>query len=153
MFTEQQNVRIYLSDAPLDDITAETVQYCCIHLHNREPDELGGPVESVVWADLSTPSDQVEVDVGLTPGGVGNTAEVLAEAEGATAGLLTDAAAALEGVEFSRPTSLEEGLVLPTPTSEGEELAVWVRLTIQRRDRGVVTEHHCLIVFAGRALS
>lgn len=152
MLIEQQNVRIYLPDAYSDDITAETVQYCCIHLRNREPDELSGLVESVVWVDELTPSDHVEVDVGLTPGGVGNTAEVLAEAEGVTVELLADAAAALEGVEFSRPTSIEEGLVLPTPTAEGEELAVWVRLTINAGTAAQVAEH-CLIVFAGREVA
>lgn len=132
----EQNLRINLSSggATPDSVPAEAeAEYCCVHLHNRDDDA------AVVWVELSAPSDSVEVDVGLTPGGILDTGDPLADAQ-----------AALANVEFSRPTSLEEGLVLPEALFDGK-LAVWVRLTI---NAGHATAapliDYCLIVFESR---
>lgn len=140
MLIHEQNLRINLSSggASPDDIPAEAeAEYCCIHLHNKAPNE-AGQIDAVVWVDLSAPSDSVEVDIGLTPGGILDTGDPLADAQ-----------AALASVEFSRPTSIEGGLVLPEALFDGE-LAVWVRLTINAGHATAPLIDYCLIVFESR---
>lgn len=136
MLIHEQNLRINLSSggASPDDIPAEAeAEYCCIHLHNRDDDA------AVVWVELSAPSDRLEVDIGLTLGGILDTGDPFADAQ-----------AALANVEFSRPTSIEGGLVLPEALLDGK-LAVWVRLTINagHATRAALIDY-CLIVFESR---
>lgn len=132
VLTEQQNVRIFLSG---DENREGAEPYCCVHLHNND---LG---DGVVWVNVTTPVPGVEVEVGLVPGGPGAARDDLT---------LEVASAALAPVEFSQPTSLEDGLVLPTPQFD-EELAVCVRLTIDDFETGQAWRDDMLIVFASVA--
>lgn len=133
-FTAQQDVRLYLSEESADE-------YCCVHFGNADDGQ------ALVWAEIADPRDGIEVDIGLIPGGLGDTAAILAEDEAARTELLAAAGPAFESVEWTRPMSAEDALMLPAPSSEGEELAVVIRLTVTS-PAGDRWADYCLIDFA-----
>lgn len=139
---------LYLHFADIDavgDLLDPRTQFCCIRFRNWG---IGAP--GLVWAELSEPRDDIEVDLAIVPGGLGDTAALLAEEQAARDELLAEVDAAFATVVWSQPTSVDNALVLPDPQAAGEELALLIRITATDA-AGVRTSDCCLINFAGEA--
>ena len=120
---------------------AGVVLHRCVYFRNEDPNELGLS-GTVAYVAVSSPNLWTEVDIGLAPEGLNGTAELLEDAE-------TPPAA----VTFSHPTvfwSEEQGygLELPTPLVEGDEVPVWVRITVTAGAEWPELDY-CLLAFVG----
>lgn len=107
------------ADVSAAQAAAGLTQHRCVYLRSDDPNP-EGLLDGVLYIVVPTLSAGTELDIGLAPEGLGGVAELLAGEEVAPA-----------GVAFTRPHTPEDAIVLPTPIVEGDEIAIWLRRTVE----------------------
>lgn len=113
------------------------VLHRCVYFRNEDPNT-AGLLDAVAYIGASTPNASTEVDIGLAPEGLNGVAE-----------LLTDGEETPTDVTFSHPADFTEGIALPTPLVQNDQIPIWVRLTVAA-EATMEQIDHCLLACVGR---